>query len=224
MFGDFLNLIYPNLCLSCDNPLRKGEDIICIKCKLNLPITDYFKNSDNPISSKFYGKVKLEYAFSFLHFIKKGSVQKLLHQLKYNNKPEIGLLLGKWFGNELTKIKGLNFDYVIPVPMHRTKLKKRGYNQADPIAEGISSTLNSEWKHDVLLKVDNTESQTKKGRFDRFKNTEYVFKFNEDYSIKNKHVLIVDDVITTGSTLEACAKILIENGASVSIATLAHAK
>ena len=107
--------------------------------------------------------------------------------------------------------------------MHETKQKKRGYNQADSIAEGLSSALEINWHPDLLLKVTNTESQTKKGRFDRFKNIEQVFVYNETYNLEKSHILIVDDVITTGSTLEACAKILVDRGHLVSVATLAYA-
>lgn len=224
MINDFLDLIYPRICYACSLALRKGEVLICVKCKLNLPFTNFHEEKENPIAKKFFGKVKLEHAFSFLHFIKGGKVQKLLHALKYNDRPEIGLILGKWYGAELHGSNLPFYDVVVPVPMHLKKQRIRGYNQVDTFAEGLAFGLKTNWKPDILLKIDQTESQTRKGRFDRFKNAEHVFKLNESYNINQLHILLVDDVVTTGSTLEACAKILIHNGAIVSIATIAHAK
>jgi len=224
LINDFINLIYPEICYSCNSPLLKGEKLICVKCKINLPFTNFHLEKENPITQKFIGRVKINHAFSFLHFVKKGKVQKLLHQLKYKGKEDIGLLLGKWYGNILLE-SGLNsFDIIAPVPMHKNKLKLRGYNQVDSFCRGLSESLYIPWEPNLLLKINNTDSQTKKGRFDRWKNVATVFVFNNSFDIENKKILLTDDVVTTGATIEACANLLVERKAEVSIATIAHAK
>lgn len=225
MLKDFISLIFPETCSVCNNVLRKNEGVICTKCYLELPKTDYHVDKNNYLNQKFYGKVDVKYASSYLKFVKSGSVQKLMHQLKYQDREDIGLLLGKWYGLTLKRDLEITFDKIIPVPMHKNKLKRRGYNQADSIAKGLSSSLNIEWNNNILLKITDTDSQTKKNRFNRWLNTNEVFAMNHNLNIEGLDILLIDDVVTTGSTLEACAKVLLEEGEcrSVSIVTIAIA-
>ena len=224
MINDFISLIYPNLCYSCDEPLRKGESSICTQCYLNLPITDYHLWSNNDLMKKFYGRINIKEAYAFLKFVKEGSVQKLMHKLKYEGKERIGRQLGLWYGSILFQYKKGNYDLIIPVPIHKKKERRRGYNQSHSVAEGLSETLLVEWTSKVLYKTKESSSQTGKNRFDRWKNTKDVFTIVKDDSIAGLNILLVDDVVTTGSTIEACAKLLLDNDCkSISVASLAVA-
>jgi len=225
IFQDFLSLIYPSYCYACEEDLEKGEKTLCTSCRLNLPRAPFEVPTENEILKRFWGKVKVENGFAFYKFEKKSKVQKLLHHLKYSGKEEIGITVGNWLGKEL-KEKNIRhqFDLIIPIPLHKQKLKKRGYNQADSFAIGLSESMEVPWSNSILKKIIATETQTKKSRYERFKNVENVFEVEEPELIKNKHILLVDDVITTGSTFESAITVLLSNGAEkVSIATIATA-
>ncbi len=225
IFQDFFSLIYPSYCYACEEDLEKGEETLCTNCRLNLPRAAFEPDDENEILKRFWGKVKVENGFAFYKFEKKSKVQKLLHHLKYSGKEEIGIAVGTWLGKEL-KEKNIHrqFDLIIPVPLHKQKLKKRGYNQADSFACGLSESMEVPWSNTVLKKIIATETQTKKGRYERFKNVENVFAVEKPELIKNKHILLVDDVITTGSTFESAMTVLLNNGVEkVSIATIATA-
>lgn len=178
------------------------------------------------MTSRFVGKLKIEFAASYLYFHKSGSSQKLLHQFKYNNYPEIGEMIGKWFGHELLKAKmDKKIDIIIPVPLHSRKQRKRGYNQSHYLAKGISEALNIPTDFQSLIRTDYQKSQTHKTKEQRWNSVKNAFKVIDPKSVKNKRVFMVDDVITTGATLEACGLQLLSAGAeSLCIGTMALAK
>lgn len=226
LLNDFFNLIFPDCCYGCQGVLLEGEHKICTHCRANLPFTNFHKHNpqDNPVTQKFFGKIPIHYGLAFLQFSKSGKVQKILHQIKYQNQPELALMLGKWYGYELSEHQIKDFDYILPVPLHPSKLKIRGYNQSDFFAEGLSQQLFIDWSNKLLLRNTATSTQTKKSRLERWKNVENVFELNKPEEIEGKSVLLVDDVVTTGSTLEACAKVLLAAQAkSISVAAIALA-
>ncbi len=227
MFSDFVGLLFPRVCLACQEPLGRGEDHVCTDCRAQLPYTDYHRLAplDNPLARRFWGKLPIAHALGYLTFQKHGRVQHLLHQLKYKNQQEVGRVLGRWYGQELFESGyAATFDLVVPVPLHPRKLARRGYNQADSFAEGLATGLTCPWYPDALRRTAHTDSQTRKTRFQRWQNVATVFEAARPDLFAGQHVLIVDDVLTTGATLEACAAVLLAAGASqVSIATIAVA-
>ena len=225
MFHELINLFYPKICQICDNPLLKNEQIICLKCLHELPVTNYHLNNENPVKKVFYGRVPLENATSLLIFKKKGSVQKLIHQLKYKGQQEIGPFLGIWLGAELEKIPGYSeIDAVIPVPLHKLRLRSRGFNQVEGFGKEIAKALKIPYLDQVLLKKSFSSTQTIKERLARWGNIEETFFLARPQVIRNKHVLLVDDLITTGATLEACANTIKQaGGVKISIASMAVA-
>jgi ComF family protein len=225
MFADFINMIFPHSCLTCNKIMDKNEELICTHCRYELPKTDFHLHKDNPLARKLWGRIQLEYAFAYLRFIKTGKVQMLLHHLKYYGKQEIGEILGKWYANDLNKSNLTNqFDIILPVPLHPSKLAKRGYNQCDSIAKGMAEGLGIQWNAHILIRKKANISQTKQERIARFENVEAIFEIQQAEKIQGKRVLLVDDVITTGATIEACGIPIIEAGCqSLSIASLAVA-
>lgn len=224
--NDFINLFYPNVCQACGRPLVKNEKVICLSCLYKLPRTNFQYFEDNPIARIFWGRVNLTTATSLLFFNKGGHVQKLMHEFKYHGKYETAIFLGSLMGRELIKSDLYkDVDIVIPVPLHKKKLRKRGYNQSEMIAIGISKTMNTEIKNDVLIRTEYTETQTKKSRYSRWENVRGKFAVINKEKIQNHHLLLIDDVLTTGATLEACAQFLTEiPNVKVSVATLAYAQ
>jgi ComF family protein len=219
---DFFSLFFPQLCSGCGKSLFKNESVICTDCVYNLPYTDFHKDSDNAVAKQLWGRIPFTAAFAFLHFHKGSRVQSLMHQLKYNNKPEVAFKLGEMYGAQLHSSDGVkSFDVIIPVPLHPAKEKKRGFNQSDFFARGLSQTLNIPVDLSLRRKVF-TDTQTRKSRFVRYENMKDVFVLPHSTSLEGKHVLLVDDVITTGATIEACAVELLKiTGLKVSIATIA---
>lgn len=225
LLSDFLNLIYPNVCTVCGCPLLKEEEAICSECIYKLPKTRFHLIQDNKAQKLFWGKVNVEFASSFFYFQKGTVSQKVLHHLKYKGGKEIGKQLGKQFGAELKKVEQLkDIDYIIPVPLHKNKFKKRGYNQSEMIANGLSEILNIPVETSNLLRVIENPTQTKKGTYERWENTSGVFALSDQHLFKNKHILLVDDVLTTGATVEACINALcITKDVKVSFVSLAIA-
>jgi len=221
--NDLLNLFFPNLCRACRIKLIGEEETICFDCLYHLPKTNYHQFADNPVEQTFWGRINIEAGTSFCFFEKGTTIQHLLHQLKYKGEKEIGLELGKHLGAQLAGSgRFQSVDVIIPVPLHPGKEKKRGYNQSEWIAKGISQTFQRPLKTNVLIRKTDTSTQTRKSRFERWENVSEIFAVNENSEIHFKHVLLIDDVITTGATLEACAtKILELEGTKVSVATLA---
>lgn len=223
MFHDFLNLFYPGICHICENILINNEHVICTNCRHELPVTNFPLDNDNPVQKVFYGRVKLEYATSLLFFSKKGHVQKLIHELKYRGHREISKFLGVWMGARLAEENLVSqIDVVIPVPLHKKKLKSRGFNQVEDFGREIARSLDVPYIDNVLLKKSFSTTQTLKARLSRWGNIEETLVLANPESIANKHVLLVDDIITTGATLEACSKVLLEaGGVKLSIASMA---
>lgn len=185
----------------------KQEETICTSCEIDLPFTRLVDLKENPIQKLFWGKCKIEDAYSLLYFTKGGKVQQLLHEFKYNNNTSVGNKMGEAIGNELEKLQ-TSYDKIIPVPLHPKKEKIRGYNQASFIGQGVSNILTSEFDNIGLKRIQYNESQTKKDRYTRFENTHGIFSCKSEGYFDNQHILIVDDVITTGSTIEACVNTL----------------
>lgn len=209
----------------CHNGLARGEEVICTNCFYHLPRTRFWNDSENPVAKTFWGRVNIENACALFYFTKGSKYQKLLHLLKYNGRKDIGVVLGKELGKKLAQSELYNkIDAVIPVPLHPKKQKIRGYNQAEAIANGISETMNIPTINDVLIRTQFTQTQTKKNREERIKNVAQAFSVQNPEKLSGKHILLVDDVITTGATLEVCANTLINNiDLTISIATLAYA-
>ncbi len=222
---DLLDLFYPNPCASCQSQLVGNEGVICTKCRANLPRTNSHLSPIKTLENKFVGKVPVRAVYSFLKFEKAGRVQRLLHQLKYRNRPEVGLTLGQLYGQELFE-SGIiqDLDLLVPVPLHERKKKQRGYNQSDLLAEGLSSTSKIAWSAEVLLRAKFTETQTHKTRLQRFENVSGIFEVMKPDLVHNKSIALIDDVLTTGSTLESAAATVLEAGAKeVIIITIAAA-
>lgn len=222
---DFISLIYPNLCLGCGKLLVKGENLICFDCLVRMPRTNFHKVENNKVEMIFWGRVKIEKAASYFIY-QKGSIwQKVLHKFKYKGFKDAGFELGKNYGYELKDADYFgNVDYIVPVPLHPKKERKRGYNQSLSIAEGLSYSLGIPVESKNLFRIKYTNTQTKKGRYERWENVNNIFDIRSKEIYENKHILLVDDVITTGSTLEACANAILEcKDSKVSIATLAFA-
>ena len=225
MISDFIALIFPNVCASCGKSLFKNEHSICTYCSYYLPKTNFHFDSNNPVAKIFWGRVPIHSAAAFYGFNKGGKVQQIIHQLKYNGHKQIGITIGKWYGHELLYCDDFNTaDTVIPVPLHPKKQKKRGYNQSDYFAEGLAESMNITADLTSLYRAYESDSQTKKSRFSRWQNVETIFKLRNAENLSGKHVLLVDDVVTTGATLEACAHTLLKvPDVKVSIATIAYA-
>ena len=223
---DFLSLFFPLYCLGCSRSLVKGEDILCTGCLTQLPKTQYHTRIENPVLNKLSGRLPIRHGWAFLKFQKGGMVQHLLHQLKYNNHPEIGERLGKAYGRELAMAAlGNEFDLIVPVPLHRSRLRHRGYNQSAHFAKGLSESLEVPWDESISIRLQATATQTRKSRGERWENVRSVFSVGPQGLISNKRILLVDDVITTGATLEACGQHLFDSGCtSVSVACIAEAQ
>lgn len=220
-----LSFFYPRLCVGCGDALQQNEDLLCLKCQLHLPETNYHLESDNPLKLIFEGRVKVENVASLLFYKKGDTVQHIMQNFKYHGKKEIGSILGEYYGHKLMMNDGFrSVDYIIPIPLHPKKQRKRGYNQSEWIAMGLSKAMGKPYLSDVLVRTHFTETQTKKGRFSRWENVKEVFQVIDVEKITNRHLLICDDVLTTGATMEAAIQHLLEvPGVKVSVVTLATA-
>ncbi len=225
MIRALVNLFFPKVCYACHNPLGDNEDVICVECRNDLPVTNYHFNDDDSVKKVLYGRARIENGTALFRFEKKGLVQQLIHGLKYKGYENIGFVLGDWLGGELKDVNTYSsIDIVIPVPLHEKKLKIRGYNQVARFGQQIAKALDADYKDDVLVKITNTKSQTTKGRFTRWNNSDELFALKNMEIIDNKHILLVDDIITTGATLEACINVLNQvKNIKISIATMAIA-
>src|ERR1700744_856217 len=224
--ADFVSLLFPELCKACGESLVSGEDLLCIDCRYNLPFTNFHLKTDNIVAQQFWGKINLEAAYAMCYFTKGGKMQHLMHQFKYKGVQNIGNLLGNIAGEQLNKNPVFsNADLIIPVPLHKSRLRKRGYNQSANFANGLAEKMNIPVDENNLVRIKATETQTHRSRFSRYENMQQVFALTNPEALINKHVILVDDVITTGSTLEACgAELLKVDGLKLSIATIAYAE
>ena len=226
MIINLLNLFFPKVCYACSNLLLDNEKHICTTCRHDLPVTNFHFENSEAIKKVLYGRVKLELGTSLLKFEKKGIVQHLLHNLKYKGHETIGKVLGEWLGNELKSIEAYNtIDMVIPVPLHKRKLRKRGYNQVKLFGLEIAKALEVEYVDTVLLKTTATKTQVFKKRIARWDNSNEVFTIENKLLIEGKHILLLDDIITTGATIEACSNVLNKaENIKISVATMAIAQ
>lgn len=216
MVKELIHLFFPKICPACSDALLRSEKLICLSCFVQLPQTAFHKNPfDNPVNRLFWGRTPIYASSAFLYFRKSGMVQELLHALKYRNQPEIGTFLGAEYGKTLIDSTPFcNADIILPIPLHGKRQQQRGYNQSAFFADGLSSNLKIESSEAVLQRNDFKSSQTKKSRFERWQNVSTVFEVSKPEKIVNKSVLLVDDVITTGATIEACARQLFLQGAA----------
>lgn len=228
LFTDLLALFFPHACLACQEPLVAGERHLCTACRAELPYTDYhlLPPDENPLGRRFWGKLPVAHTLSYLRFLRHGRVQHLLHQLKYQGQQGVGKALGQLYGAELAAAGlGPAFDLIVPVPLHRRKLARRGFNQADAFAEGLAAALPCPWSATALRRTEHTASQTRKTRAERWQNVATVFEVARPEAVAGRRILLVDDVLTTGATLEACGAALLAAGAKeLSIATIACAE
>lgn len=223
MVINLLNLFFPKVCLACQNYLTDNELHICTQCRHQLPLTNFHFDTSNAVHKMMYGRVKLDQATALLHFSKKGIVQQLMHNLKYRNHEVIGQFLGEWLGEELKNSEAYKtIDVVVPVPLHKSKQRQRGYNQVDKFGRALAKALQADYNSHTLIKSSATKTQVFKDRLKRSSNTDANFTITEKDALKHKHILLVDDIITTGATIESCANALLSiEGIKLSVATMA---
>ena len=211
MFNSILNLFFPKVCAGCRKLLLSNENVLCTNCRHEMPLTQYHLDTKNEAIKKFYGKIEIEYASAFVYFNKKGIVQELIHNLKYNGQQEIGAVLGIWYVEDLKELNLKNpFDVIIPVPLHKRKFRERGYNQVTAFGKALSEGLDIQYDETVLYRKKYSKTQSKKNLLGRSENIENIFDVISTEKHQNKHLLLVDDVLTTGATLEACSRALLK--------------
>ncbi|MCX6250286.1 MAG: phosphoribosyltransferase family protein [Bacteroidetes bacterium] len=222
---DFISLIFPNNCAACGNNLFEHEEVICSLCEFHLPQTNYHMDYDNPVAVLFWGRARIKSAAAYYHFNKGNKVQHLVHLLKYKGRCDVGIFLGKQYGQYLKNAPLFrSAQVIVPVPLHRKKLLKRGYNQSEQFALGLGISMNLPLDSISLKRTHASQTQTRKSRFNRWENVSGIFEISDRQRLKDKHILLVDDVITTGSTLEACIVALQSiPGIQVSVAAIATA-
>lgn len=226
MFKHIINLFFPAVCAGCNSLLSSNEKVICTLCRHNIPLTNQHLNPDNEAFKKFYGRIPLEYASALLYFHKKGISQEIIHKLKYKGHQEIGTILGHWYAQDLKEIKILEtVDVIIPVPLHKRKYRERGYNQVTTFGKALSTDLNILYNDSILKRKVYSKTQSKKNLLGRTEGIESIFDVSFTEMDHGKHFLLIDDVITTGSTLEACSRALLKiPGSKISIVCMAMAQ
>lgn len=225
MLQHILHLLYPNLCLNCNKSLVQTERYLCLICQLNLPETNDHLVKENSVEKTMWGRIPFERAFSFLYFNQKGVTQRLLHELKYRGNEELAVYLGEIYAARIKQTaQNHGIDAIVAVPLHASRLKKRGYNQSFAFAEGIAKGLNIENLSTAVERRKATDTQTKKSRAERWKNVSSIFCVTQANLLQQKHILLVDDVITTGATIESCGQEIIKAvDCTLSIASIAFA-
>ena len=225
ILDDLLGLFYPELCVICGERLISQEKHICMKCWFDLPVNNFHREPDNKVAQLFWGRVQIENAASFFNYRKGSNYQKLIHFIKYKGLKELGYEAGLRYGNVLTESEPFRaVDVIVPVPLHPRKHRQRGYNQSEWIARGLAEPLKKPVSVGNLFRKLHSSTQTRKNRYERWQNVEGIFGINYPDDFSGKHILLVDDVVTTGSTLEASAFQLLKiNDTRVSIATLGFA-
>ena len=226
MIKNLLNLFFPKVCLACDNQLEANEVYVCTFCRHELPLTSFESTIDNEVTKRLYGRVQLENASALFWFTKKGLVQHLIHNLKYKGHEEVGQFLGEWLGEELNKQERFKtIDVVIPVPLHSKRLRQRGFNQVHKFGQELATALGCDFNTKILQKAKATKTQVFKDRIKRWINDDTLFLVTDYETLKGKHILLVDDIITTGATIETCANALSKiDGITISVATMAIAE
>ncbi|MFV5694350.1 ComF family protein [Flavobacterium sp. LB3P122] len=226
MFESIINLFFPKVCSGCSSFLVINENVICTVCRHDIPLTNHHLNPENDAFKKFYGRIPVLHTSALFYFHKKGIVQELIHNLKYKGHQEIGTILGEWYAEDLKNIQLLKtVDEIIPVPLHRRKLKERGYNQVTAFGKALSSSLNLEYNDSLLIRNVYSKTQSKKNLLGRSEGIETIFDVTFTEKDHDKHFLLIDDVITTGATLEACSHALLKiPGIKISIICMAMAQ
>ena len=221
--SDLFRLFYPEICICCDTHLLVQEEIICLLCRADLPLIDNANYKSNALTRVFEGKVPIEKGASFLLYRHIGKTKQLIHELKYRNNPNIGTFIGGWFGKVLLRSGAFSdIDCIVPVPLHKRKRKQRGYNQLTQFGKTLGEVLKKEYLENYLIRITTGNTQTFKKRIERFDNLRTKFTVTNVEVFKNKHVLLIDDVVTTGATLEACCKeIMKSENVKISIVTMA---
>ena len=222
IFSSTTHLFYPHVCTGCGSDLLSADNLLCARCITDLPQTNFAQHASNPVEKIFWGRVPVAAGHSEFYFAKESLIQHLVHQLKYKNNKEIGIYLGEIMGRSLMDSHRFkNIDALVPLPLYPDKERKRGYNQAAIICQGMSAVMNVPVMINNLIRQRYTETQTKKHRLERWENVEGSFAVKNMATFKGKHLLVVDDVVTTGATIEAgCEALLKSEAASLSIATL----
>jgi ComF family protein len=225
LLSPLVHLFYPDLCEGCGSDLVQRHNLLCLTCINHLPHTSFENHEDNPVEKIFWGRLNLEAAMSQFYFAKGSIIQKLVHEFKYNGNKDIGTYLGKMIGETLLNSSRFkNIDVIIPLPLFASKEYRRGFNQSAILCDGISSVMNIPVDKNNVTRKHYTDTQTKKHRTERWENVMNSFQLNLPGLLNDKHILLVDDVITTGATLEACGSVILEaNKTKLSIATLAFA-
>lgn len=223
---DFLSLIYPEICPICGKSLFKGENIICMRCYSHLPRSRFSDDKENPAARVFWGRVPLSFVFTGFLYNKGNAIQQLIHAFKYRGLKNIGSFLGGELGNEINSITQLSdLEFILPVPLHPKKQKKRGFNQSEIIARGIAEKIPAGVNTSILKRQSFSSTQTRKSKYERWKNVENIFSVENGNEIEGKHILLVDDVITTGATIEACAQALFGlDGIKISVAAVGYTR
>ncbi|TDE46830.1 ComF family protein [Flavobacterium rhamnosiphilum] len=226
MFESIINLFFPKVCSGCSSFLLTNENVICTVCRHDIPLTNHHLNPENDAFKKFYGRIPVLHTSALFYFHKKGIVQELIHNLKYKGHEEIGTILGEWYAEDLKNIESLeSVDEIIPVPLHRKKLKERGFNQVTTFGKALSSSLNLVYNDSLLIRNVYSKTQSKKNLLGRTEGIETIFDVSFTEKDHDKHFLLIDDVITTGATLEACSRALLKiSGAKISIVCMAMAQ
>ena len=223
--SSFIDLFYPSVCAACGRSLFQWEQVVCLHCRSLLPLTGYEKQAENPLATLFYGRVRFKAVTACYFFSKDGKVQHLIHELKYRGNADAGVFLGEALGKTLLEaplFQGI--DYLVPVPLHPKRERQRGYNQSLMIAQGVASVTGIAIGTQFLFRSANTATQTHKNKEDRWRNVKDIFILRNADVLKGKSVLLIDDVLTTGATLEACAHTLSKvPGITLSCATAACA-
>lgn len=225
MIKALLNLLFPKPCSGCNRTLLESEHLVCTHCRHDMPFTQHHLDDNNETAKKFRGRLPIEHASSVVYFHKEGIVQELIHNLKYRGKEEIGTLIGEWYAHDIKDIDTLKtVTEIVPVPLHKKRLRQRGYNQVAGFGKALADGLGKNYNEDILMRTQYAKTQTKKNLSARAEIINDAFDVNPKGDDNGKHFLLVDDVITTGATLEACGKALLKiPGARVSIITMAYA-
>ncbi|MEO9965843.1 MAG: ComF family protein [Reichenbachiella sp.] len=214
-WNDFISLIYPDICYNCEVALVPGEEKICLRCYRDFPLSEHHLSATNRLLEISTQVSKVRGAFCYMKFNKHGIAQKLLHELKYNGNTSLGICLGQWFGKYIyTELASAEIDYIIPLPLHKKKQRLRGFNQSEVIAQGMSEATGIKVLSGCLIRERNVSTQTKKGRVERWQNTDDIYAIKDADILKGKNIFLVDDVITTGATVGSALELLCTTGVS----------
>lgn len=218
-----LHLFFPHICAGCGTDMLNKESVLCMRCIDAMPETNFELHPGNPVEKNFWGRIHLAAATAQFYFTKESLMQHLMHQFKYKGNKELGSQWGRIMGDQLQQSGRFDADALVPLPLFPAKEKRRGYNQATVLCEGMAAIMNIPVLHQVITRPQHTETQTKKGRVERWKNIEGKFVLTRPEAISHKKILLVDDVVTTGATLEACGHELLKgSNVRLSVATLCY--